>query len=50
MLEKIKTLSKDTLIYGANTIIGRFLGFFLVPFYTNKFLPEEYGSLSLQID
>lgn len=47
MLEKIKTLSKDTLIYGANTIIGRFLGFFLVPFYTNKFLPEEYGIITI---
>lgn len=47
MLEKIKTLSKDTLIYGANTIIGRFLGFFLVPFYTNKFLPEEFGIITI---
>ncbi|MBK8982780.1 MAG: oligosaccharide flippase family protein [Ignavibacteria bacterium] len=47
MIEKIKSLSKDTLIYGANTIVGRFLGFFLVPFYTNKFLPEEYGIITI---
>lgn len=47
MLEKIKTLSKETLIYGTNTIVGRFLGFFLVPFYTNKFLPEEYGIIAI---
>ncbi|MEO6693646.1 MAG: oligosaccharide flippase family protein [Ignavibacteria bacterium] len=47
MLEKIKTLSKDTLIYGTNTIIGRFLGFFLVPFYTNRFIPEEYGIIAI---
>ncbi|HAY33712.1 MAG TPA: polysaccharide biosynthesis C-terminal domain-containing protein [Ignavibacteria bacterium] len=47
MIEKIKSLSKDTLIYGVNTIVGRFLGFFLVPFYTNKFLPEEYGIITI---
>jgi O-antigen/teichoic acid export membrane protein len=47
MFDKIKSLSKDTLIYGTNTIIGRFLGFFLVPFYTNKFLPEEYGIITV---
>ena len=47
MLEKIKSLSKDTLIYGTNTIVGRFLGFFLVPFYTNKFLPDEYGIITI---
>ncbi len=47
MFDKIKNLSKDTLIYGTNTIIGRFLGFFLVPFYTNKFLPEEYGIITV---
>lgn len=47
MIEKLKSLSKDTLIYGVNTIVGRFLGFFLVPFYTNKFLPEEYGIITV---
>lgn len=47
MIEKIKSLSKDTLIYGTNTIIGRFLNFFLVPFYTNKFLPAEYGIVAI---
>ncbi len=47
MFEKIKTLSKEALIYGTNTIIGRFIGFLLVPFYTNKFLPEEYGIIAI---
>jgi O-antigen/teichoic acid export membrane protein len=47
MLDKIKSLSKDTLIYGTNTIVGRFLNFFLVPLYTNKFLPEEYGIVAI---
>ena len=47
MIEKIRSLSKDTLIYGVNTIVGRFLNFILVPYYTNKFLPEEYGVVAL---
>ncbi|MBK8552420.1 MAG: oligosaccharide flippase family protein [Ignavibacteria bacterium] len=47
MIDKIKSLSKDTLIYGANTIIGRFLNFFLIPFYTHKFLPAEFGIVAI---
>jgi O-antigen/teichoic acid export membrane protein len=43
MIDKIKGLSKDTLIYGTSTIIGRFLNFFLVPIYTNIFQPDEFG-------
>ena len=47
MLEKIKSLSKQTLIYGTSTIIGRFLNFILVPFYTNVFPPSEYGIIAV---
>jgi O-antigen/teichoic acid export membrane protein len=47
MLEKIKSLSKETLIYGISTIVGRFLNFILVPFYTNVFPPAEYGIVTL---
>ncbi len=43
MFDKLKSLSKDTLIYGTNTIIGRFLNFLFVPLYTNIFAPGEYG-------
>lgn len=43
MIDKLKSLSKDTLIYGTNTIIGRFLNFLFVPLYTNIFAPGEYG-------
>lgn len=43
MFEKIKSLSKDTLIYGTNTIIGRFINFLFVPLYTNIFAPAEFG-------
>ena len=43
MLEKIKELTKDTAIYGISTIVGRFLGFLLIPFYTNVFDTGDFG-------
>lgn len=39
----IKSLVKDTAIYGVSSIIGRFLNWCLVPLYTAVFVPEEYG-------
>ena len=42
----IKSLAKDTAIYGLSSIIGRFLNWCLVPLYTNVFLPAEYGVVS----
>src|SRR5438552_16955047 len=41
--EQIKALSKETLIYGASTVVGRFLNFLLVPFYVNVLDPKMYG-------
>jgi O-antigen/teichoic acid export membrane protein len=46
MFEKLKQLSKDTAVYGISTMLGRFLNFLLVPFYTNIFLPAEYGIIT----
>ena len=43
MLDKLKSLSKDTLTYGVSTMVSRFLNFILVPFYTNYLPPSEYG-------
>ncbi|MBS4028512.1 MAG: oligosaccharide flippase family protein [Ignavibacteriales bacterium] len=43
MFDKIKLLASDTAVYGVSTILGRFLNFLLVPFYTNVLLPGEYG-------
>jgi O-antigen/teichoic acid export membrane protein len=44
MFEKLKRLGAETAIYGVSTIVGRFLTFLLVPFYTNV-LPStsDYG-------
>lgn len=39
----IKSLAKDTAIYGLSSIVGRFLNWMLVPLYTNMFPVEEYG-------
>lgn len=46
MIDKIKELTKDTAIYGLSTIVGRFLNFLLVPFYTNFFSPYDVGVYS----
>lgn len=43
MFDKIRRLGTDTAIYGISTILGRFLNFLLVPFYTNILVPGEYG-------
>ncbi len=46
MLSKIKELTKDTAVYGLSTIIGRFLNFLLVPYYTNVIEPQALGIYS----
>jgi O-antigen/teichoic acid export membrane protein len=43
MLKKIKELGKDTAIYGISTIVGRFLNFLLVPFYTHFISRGDMG-------
>jgi O-antigen/teichoic acid export membrane protein len=43
MREKIRELTKDTAVYGISTIVGRFLGFLLVPFYTHYISPGAMG-------
>lgn len=39
----IKSLAKDTAIYGLSSIVGRFLNWCLVPLYTIMFPAQEYG-------
>lgn len=43
MIDKIKSLGVDTAVYGVSTILGRFLNFLLVPFYTNVLTTYQYG-------
>ena len=35
----LKSLAKDTAIYGLSSIVGRFLNYLLVPLYTYKEKP-----------
>ena len=46
ILSTLKKLAGDTVIYGASSIVGRFVNLFLTPLYTYTFLPSEYGILS----
>lgn len=43
----IKRLAGQTAIYGVPTILGRILGYLLVPLYTRVFLPGEYGTVNV---
>ncbi|MEN8115662.1 MAG: oligosaccharide flippase family protein [Bacteroidota bacterium] len=42
-MNPFKKLAGDTAIYGVSSIVGRFLNWWLVPYYSFMFLPEEYG-------
>lgn len=39
----VKSLAKDTAIYGMSSIVGKFLNWCLTPLYTYLLIPEEYG-------
>lgn len=39
----LKSLAKDTVIYGMSSIVGRFLNYLLVPLYTTKLIAEGGG-------
>ena len=41
-MASMKSLAKDTAIYGLSSIVGRFLNYLLVPLYTNV-IPAESG-------
>jgi len=40
---RLKSLLKDTAIYGLSSIVGRFLNYLLVPIYTTKIVAESGG-------
>jgi O-antigen/teichoic acid export membrane protein len=41
----IKDFSKDTLVYGLGAGVKKFIGLFLLPFYTKALSPSDYGVL-----
>lgn len=42
-MASLKLLAGQTGVYGLSSIIGKFLNYLLVPLYTAKFVPTEYG-------
>lgn len=46
MVNKVKRLGQETLIYGTSTILARMLNFFLVPFYTYYLITSDYGIIA----
>ena len=43
MKAQLKKLTSDSAIYGVSNILGRFVTFLLVPFYTNVLPADEFG-------
>jgi O-antigen/teichoic acid export membrane protein len=43
MTSKLRTLGKETAIYGTSTVLVRMLNFIMLPFYTYLLSPERYG-------
>lgn len=43
----IKSLGRQSLIYGAGHVLSRIVTFLLLPLYTHLFTPDEYGVISL---
>jgi O-antigen/teichoic acid export membrane protein len=46
-MSAIKRLAGQTAIYGVPSILGRVLGYLLVPLYTKVFLPDAYGTVNV---
>ena len=46
-MSAIKRLAGQTAIYGIPSILGRVLGYLLVPLYTSVFLPDDYGTVNV---
>lgn len=46
MLKDIRTLGRETLVYGLSTVVARLLNFLLTPFYTYTLTKEDLGTAS----
>lgn len=46
-MNPLRKLAGQTAIYGLSSILGRILGYLLVPLYTRVFLPGEYGNVNV---
>jgi len=46
-MNPLKRLASQTAVYGVSSILGRILGYLLVPLYTRVFLPGDYGTVNV---
>src|SRR5215831_4220674 len=47
MLEELRKLLRHSTIYGVGNVLGKVVGFFMIPFYTHYLTPSDYGTLEL---
>ena len=47
MRDLLKSVGKHAIIYGIGDLLGKSIGFLLIPVYTAYLRPEEYGTLDL---
>lgn len=47
MKTALSRLFKGSIVYGIGAILQRFIGLFLLPFYTRALQPEDYGAMAL---
>ena len=47
MMNPLKRLAGQTVLYGIPSILGRILGYLLVPLYTRLFMPGDYGTVNV---
>ncbi len=47
MIEKLKQLGRDSIIYGLGGVLAKAIGFFVLPIFTRVFTPADYGTIEL---
>lgn len=47
MFQEIKRLIKHTIVYGIGGMLGKFIGFLMIPIYTRFLTTTDYGILEL---
>lgn len=47
VIDQLKSLTKDSFVYGLSSVIGKFISFFLIPLYTAYISPHEFGIYGL---
>ena len=49
MFHKVKTLSRDLVVYGMGDVAVQIVGFLLLPLFTSILTPDDYGVLTLLV-